>query len=412
MTKSEAYLKEVKQFAANNYKPLDVVLERGQGAWVWDVDGKKYLDCLSAYSAVNQGHCNPRIAAAAKRQIDRLTLTARAFHNDQMGPFLHQICELAGFPKALPMNTGAEGVETAMKVARKWGYLVKKIPDGKAEIIGFKGNFHGRTISVISWSSEPQYYEHFGPLTPGFKLVDYGDADAVERAITPNTCAVIVEPIQGEGGVIVPPKGYLKRIREICTRHHVLMVADEVQTGLGRTGKMFACQWEDVKPDAMILGKALAGGMYPVSVFLATDEVMGVLNPGDHGSTFGGNPLGAAIGREALNVLVEEKLADRAHEIGEWFMGELRKIRSDSIKEVRGKGLLIGVEIRTEAGTARPYCEALAERGILCKETHDQVVRFAPPLTVEKKDLEWALGAIREVLSMNFGRKPALAGVR
>jgi ornithine--oxo-acid transaminase len=412
MTKSEMFLTEVKQWAANNYKPLDVVLERGQGAWVWDVDGKKYLDCLSAYSAVNQGHCNPRIAAAAKKQLDRLTLTARAFHNDQMGPFLHQICELAGYPKALPMNTGAEGVETAMKCVRKWGYLVKKIPDGKAEIIGFKGNFHGRTISVISWSSEPQYYEHFGPLTPGFTLVDFGDADAVEQAITPNTCAVIVEPIQGEGGVIVPPAGYLKRIREICTKHHVLMVADEVQTGLGRTGKMFACQWENVKPDAMILGKALAGGMYPVSVFLATDEVMGVLKPGDHGSTFGGNPLGAAIGREALNVLVEEKLADRAHEIGEWFMGELRKIDSASVKEVRGKGLLIGVEIKVEAGTARPYCEALAERGILCKETHDQVVRFAPPLTVEKKDLEWALGAIREVLAMDFGKKPALAGAR
>ena len=412
MTKSETYLKEVNQWAANNYKPLDVVLERGQNAWVWDVDGKKYLDCLSAYSAVNQGHCNPRIAAAAKKQLDRLTLTARAFHNDQMGPFLHQVCELAGFPKALPMNTGAEGVETAMKCVRKWGYTVKKIPDGKAEIIGFNGNFHGRTISVISWSSEPQYYEHFGPLTPGFKLVPYGDADAVEKAITPNTCAVIVEPIQGEGGVIVPPSGYLKRIREICTKHNVLMVADEVQTGLGRTGKMFACQWEDVKPDAMILGKALAGGMYPVSVFLATEEVMGVFKPGDHGSTFGGNPLGAAIGREALNVLVEEKLADRAQEIGEWFMGELRKIKSDSIKEVRGKGLLIGVEMRVEAGTARPYCEALAARGVLCKETHDQVVRFAPPLTVEKKDLEWALTAIREVLSMSFGKKPAMAGAR
>jgi ornithine--oxo-acid transaminase len=412
MTKSEMYLKEVKQWAANNYKPLDVVLERGQGAWVWDVDGKKYLDCLSAYSAVNQGHCNPTIAAAAKAQLDKLTLTARAFHNDQMGPFLHQICELAGFPKALPMNTGAEGVETAMKAVRKWGYKVKKIPEGKAEIIGFEGNFHGRTITVISWSSEPQYKDGFGPLTPGFKLVKFGDADALEKAITPNTAGVIIEPIQGEGGVIVPPAGYLKRVREICTKHHVLMVADEVQTGLARTGKMFACQWENVQPDAMILGKALAGGMYPVSVFLATEEVMGVFTPGDHGSTFGGNPLGAAIGRAALDVLVKEKLADRAHEIGEWFMGELRKIGSPSIKEVRGKGLLIGVEMHVEAGTARPYCEALAARGVLCKETHDQVVRFAPPLTVEKKDLEWALTAIREVLSMNFGKKPAMAGAR
>jgi ornithine--oxo-acid transaminase len=410
MKKSEMYLEEVKRWAANNYKPLDVVLERGLGAWVWDVDGKKYLDCLSAYSAVNQGHCNPKIVAAAKTQLERITLTARAFHNDQMGPFLHQICELAGFPKALPMNTGAEGVETAMKCVRKWGYTVKKIPDGKAEIIGFEGNFHGRTISVISWSSEPQYYEHFGPLTPGFKLVKFGDAEALEKAITPNTCAVIVEPIQGEGGVIVPPKGYLTRVREICTKHHVLMVADEVQTGLARTGKMFACQWENVKPDAMILGKALAGGMYPVSVFLATEEVMGVFKPGDHGSTFGGNPLGAAIAQAALKVLVEEKLADRAHEIGEWFMGELRGIDSPHIKDVRGKGLLIGVEMKKEAGTARPYCEALAERGILCKETHDQVVRFAPPLTVEKKDLEWALTQIREVLAMDFGKKPALAG--
>ena len=404
MKKSALYLKEVKRWAANNYKPLDVVLERGKGAWVWDVDGKKYLDCLSAYSAVNQGHCNPKIAAAAKKQLGRITLTARAFHNDQMGPFLKQICKLSGFAKALPMNTGAEGVETAMKVARKWGYTVKRIPDGTAEIIGFEGNFHGRTISVVSWSSEKQYYEHFGPLTPGFKLVPFGDADAVEKAITPNTCAVIVEPIQGEGGVIVPPKGFLKRIREICTKHNVLMIADEVQTGLARTGKMFCHQWEGVKPDAMILGKALAGGMYPVSVFLAKEDVMAAIKPGDHGSTFGGNPLGAAIGRAALDVLVKEKLADRAHKIGTWFMGELRKIDSPHVKDVRGMGLLIGVEMKRESGTARPYCEELARRGILCKETHDQVVRFAPPLTVEKKDLQWALRHIRDVLSMDMSK--------
>jgi len=412
MTKTAKFLEEVNRWGANNYKPLNVVLERGQGAWVWDVDGKKYLDCLSAYSAVNQGHCNPTIAAAAKAQLDRITLTSRAFHNDQMGPFLHQICELAGFPKALPMNTGAEGVETAMKCVRKWGYKVKGIPEGKAEIIGFEGNFHGRTIAVISWSSEAQYKDGFGPLTPGFKLVPFGDAAAVENAITPNTCAIIVEPIQGEGGVIVPPQGYLTKIRELCTKHNVLMVADEVQTGLGRTGKLFACNWENVKPDAMILGKALAGGMYPVSVFLATEAVMGVFKPGDHGSTFGGNPLGAAIGRAALNVLVEEKLADRANELGEWFMGELRKIDSPHIKEVRGKGLLIGVEMKKESGTARPYCEALAERGILCKETHDQVVRFAPPLVVDKNDLEWALKHIGEVLSTSFAKQPALAGTR
>ena len=412
MTKSAKFLEEVNRWSANNYKPLNVVLERGLGAWVWDVDGKKYLDCLSAYSAVNQGHCNPTIAAAAKAQLDRITLTSRAFHNDQMGPFLHQVCELAGFPKALPMNTGAEGVETAMKCVRKWGYVVKRIPEGKAEIIGFEGNFHGRTISVISWSSEAQYKEGFGPLTPGFKVVPFGDAAAVEKAITPNTCAIIVEPIQGEGGVIVPPQGYLTKLRELCTRHNVLMVADEVQTGLGRTGKLFACNWENVKPDAMILGKALAGGMYPVSVFLATEAVMGVFKPGDHGSTFGGNPLGAAIGRAALNVLVEEKLADRANDLGEWFMGELRQIDSPHIKDVRGKGLLIGVEMKKESGTARPYCEALAERGILCKETHDQVVRFAPPLVVEKKDLEWALTHIAEVLAMSFAKQPAMAGAR
>jgi ornithine--oxo-acid transaminase len=404
MTKTARFLEEVNRWGANNYKPLNVVLERGLGAWVWDVDGKKYLDCLSAYSAVNQGHCNPTIAAAAKAQLDRITLTSRAFHNDQMGPFLRQICELAGFPKALPMNTGAEAVETAMKCVRKWGYRVKGIPEGKAEIIGCEGNFHGRTISVISWSSEAQYKDGFGPLTPGFKLVPFGDAAAFEKAITPNTCAIIVEPIQGEGGVIVPPQGYLTKIRELCTKHNVLMVADEVQTGLGRTGKLFACSWENVKPDAMILGKALAGGMYPVSVFLATEAVMGVFKPGDHGSTFGGNPLGAAIGRAALNVLVEEKLADRANELGEWFMDELRMIGSPHIKDVRGKGLLIGVEMKKESGPARPYCEALAERGILCKETHDQVVRFAPPLVVSKEDLEWALKHIGEVLSMSFAK--------
>jgi len=403
MTTTQQYLDEVTRCSANNYKPLPVVLERGQGAWVWDVEGKKYLDCLSAYSAVNQGHCHPAIVRAAKEQLDRLTLTSRAFHNDQMGPFLHQVCELTGFARALPMNSGAEGVETALKAVRKWGYKVKGVPEGKAEIITFAGNFHGRTITVISFSTEAQYQDGFGPLTPGFKVLPYGDADAVEQAITPNTVAVLVEPIQGEGGVIVPPAGYLKRIRELCTRHRVLMVADEIQTGLGRTGKLFACQWENVRPDAMILGKALAGGLYPVSVFVADQEVMGVFNPGDHGSTFGGNPLGAAIGRAALKVLVEEKLADRARELGDWFMGELRKIESPHILEVRGRGLLIGVELDSPA---RPYCEALAQRGILCKETHDLVVRFAPPLVVAKADLEWALPHIAEVLAMSF--EPAL----
>jgi ornithine--oxo-acid transaminase len=405
MGRTESFLREVTRYSANNYKPLPVVLEKGEGAWVWDVDGRKYLDCLSGYSALNQGHRHPAIVKAAKDQLDRITLTSRAFHNDQMGPFLRELCELAGFPKALPMNSGAEAVETAMKCVRKWAYKVKGVPDGKAEIIGFANNFHGRTISVISWSTDEQYKDGFGPLTPGFRIVPYGDADAVETAITPNTAAVIVEPIQGEGGVLVPPAGYLKRIREICTKHNVLFVADEIQTGLARTGKMFCWQWDGAKPDALILGKALSGGFYPVSAFLATESVMGVFNPGDHGSTFGGNPLGAAIGRAALKVLVDEKLADRAHELGEWFMAELRKIQAPHIRDVRGKGLLIGVEL---AGPARPYCEALAERGILCKETHDHVVRFAPPLVVDRKDLEWALGHVREVLAMSF--EPALAG--
>jgi ornithine--oxo-acid transaminase len=407
MSRSAQYLTEVVKYSANNYKPLPVVLERGEGAWVWDVDGKKYLDCLSAYSAVNQGHCHPAIVKAAQEQAARLTLTSRAFHNDQMGPFLHQLCELAGFARALPMNSGAEAVETAIKAIRKWGYQVKKIPEGKAEIIVSAGNFHGRTTTIISFSTEAQYQNGFGPFTPGFKIIPFGDADALEKAITPNTCAFLTEPLQGEAGVIVAPDGWLRRIREITKRHNVLWVDDEIQTGLGRTGKMFAWQWEGARPDALIVGKALAGGMYPVSAFLADENVMDVFTPGDHGSTFGGNPFGAGIGRAALKVLVEEKLADRAQELGTWFMGELKKIGSDSVVEVRGKGLLIGVEIKVEAGTARPFCEALAERGILCKETHDQVVRFAPPLTVSKADLQWALPKIAEVPAMSFA--PAMA---
>jgi len=405
MSRSQTLLAEVDQYSARNYKPLPVVLEKGEGAWVWDVDGKKYLDCLSGYSALNQGHRHPKIVAAAKAQLDRITLTSRAFHNDQMGPFLHRLCELAGFPRALPMNSGAEAVETAMKAVRKWAYKVKKVPEGKAEIIGFANNFHGRTISIISWSTDAQYKDGFGPLTPGFKVLPYGDAEAVERAITPNTAAVIVEPIQGEGGVLVPPAGYLRRIRELCTKHRVLYIADEIQTGLGRTGKMFCWEWDGAKPDGIILGKALSGGLYPVSAFLATEEIMGVFNPGDHGSTFGGNPLGSAIGLAALKVLVEEKLPERANELGNWFMAELRTIKAPHIKDVRGRGLLIGVEL---TGPARPWCEALAERGILCKETHDHVVRFAPALTVSKADLQWALGHIREVLAMSL--EPAMAG--
>ncbi len=410
MGKTEQYLAEVSKYSAKNYQPLPVVIEKGEGAWVWDVEGKKYLDCLSAYSALNQGHRHPAIVKAAKDQLDRVTLTSRAFHNDQMGPFVRDICELTGFAKALPMNSGAEAVETALKAVRKWGHKVKGVPENRAEIIACANNFHGRTIAIISMSTEAQYRDGFGPMTPGFKIVEYGDADALERAITPNTVAFLVEPIQGEGGVIMPPDGYLRRVREICTKHRVLFIADEIQTGLGRTGKMFACEWEGVRPDGMILGKALSGGLYPVSAFVADEELMGVFNPGDHGSTFGGNPLGAAIGRAALKVLKDEKLAERANELGDWFMCELQKCGSPHVAEVRGRGFLIGVEIKKESGPARPYCEALAERGILAKETHDQVVRFAPPLVTSKQDLQWALTRIAEVLKMTFA--PVVAAAR
>lgn len=393
------YLAEVDRYSAHNYHPLPIILSRGQGAWVWDIEGKKYLDCLAAYSALNQGHRHPAIVEAAKQQIDRLTLTSRAFHNDQMGPFLRELCELAGYEKALPMNSGAEAVETAIKAVRRWGYRVKGIPADQAEIVVCANNFHGRTTTVVSFSTEEAYREGFGPLTPGFKIIPYGDAAALEAAITPNTAAFLFEPLQGEGGVIVPPPGYLRRVAEICERHNVLLVADEIQTGLGRTGRLFCCDWEGVKPDVLVVGKALSGGLYPVSAMLAGEEVMGVFAPGDHGSTFGGNPLGAAVARAALKVIVDEKLPERARELGDWFMDELRAINSPHVREVRGRGLMIGVEIRRESGPARPFCEGLMERGILAKETHEQVVRFAPPLVVEKADLEWALGHTAEVLA-------------
>jgi len=392
------YLTEVDEYSAHNYLPLPIVLARGEGAWVWDIDGNKYLDCLAAYSAVNQGHRHPRIIAAAKEQLDELTLTSRAFHNDKMGPFLHQVCDLTGYQKALPMNTGAEAVETAIKAVRRWGYRVKGVPSDAAEIIVCDNNFHGRTTTVISFSTEEAYKADFGPLTPGFVPIPYGDSAALEAAITPNTVAFLMEPLQGEGGVIIPPEGYLRAVADICAAKNVLLVADEIQTGLGRTGKMFCCDWEKVRPDVLVLGKALGGGVYPVSVMLSDAEVMDVFQPGDHGSTFGGNPLGAAVGMASLQVIVDEQLPQRAQELGSWWLGELEQIASPHVKEIRGKGLMIGVEIKAESGTARPYCEALQERGILAKETHQQVVRFAPPLTVEKKDLEWALGEIREVL--------------
>jgi len=386
------------QYGARNYKPLDVVLSRGEGVWVWDVEGNRYMDCLSAYSAVNQGHGHPRIREALIEQANRLPLTSRAFRNDQLGLFYQQLCELTGFEKVLPMNTGAEAVETALKAARKWGYQVKGVPEGQAEIIACAGNFAGRTISIISFSSEPQYREGFGPFTPGFKVIPYGDAKALEAAITPNTVAFIVEPIQGEGGVIVPPDGYLRRARELCTQHNVLLIADEIQTGLGRTGKLFACDHEGVRPDIVTIGKALSGGFYPVSAMLANGEVMDVFNPGDHGSTFGGNPLGVAVAQAALSVLIDEGMIENAAAMGEYFMDQLAEINSPHVREVRGKGLMIGVELTPEAGGARRFCEALQEQGILAKETHHHIIRFAPPLIISQEEIDWAVERIRPVL--------------
>jgi ornithine--oxo-acid transaminase len=389
------------RYNARNYKPLNVVLERGEGIWVWDVEGNKYLDFLSAYSAVNQGHRHPRILNALVEQAHKLPLTSRAFRNDQLPLLAQELCELTGFEKMLPMNSGAEAVETALKLVRKWGYKVKGVPKDKAEIIVCSGNFAGRTISIISFSPEEQYKDGFGPFTPGFKMVEYGDADALEAAVTDHTVAFMFEPVQGEGGVITPPAGYMQRVREICTGHNVLMVADEIQSGLGRTGKLFACDHDNVRPDVITIGKALSGGFYPVSAVLADDDIMSMFNPGDHGSTFGGNPLGAAVAREALRVLTDENLIENAHEMGEYLMQRLRDINSPHVKEVRGRGLLIGVELHDEAGGARRFCEALMERGLLCKETHHTVIRFAPPLVITKADIDWALEHIEAVLLMD-----------
>ncbi len=399
MGSTERYIEIAEKYGAHNYHPLDVVIEKGEGVWVWDVEGKKYLDMLSAYSALNQGHRHPKIVKALIDQANKLTLTSRAFHNNVLGDFLKKLAELAGYDKVLPMNTGAEAVETALKAARKWGYLKKKVPENKAEIIVCANNFHGRTITIISFSTEAQYKFGFGPFTPGFKVVPYDDPEALENAITENTVAFMFEPVQGEGGVIVPHEGYYKKVREITKKHNVLLIADEIQTGFGRTGKMFAVWHEDVRPDIIVVGKALGGGVYPVSGIIADDEVMDVFTPGDHGSTFGGNPLAAAVGMAALDVLIEEKLPERAYELGEYFMDKLRKIDSPFVKEVRGKGLLIGVEIKKEHGTARPYCEKLRDLGILAKETHEQVIRFAPPLVITKEEIDWALERIEKVLT-------------
>jgi ornithine--oxo-acid transaminase len=379
---------------ARNYHPLPVTLVRGEGAYVWDDRGRRYLDCLSAYSAVNQGHLHPRIVAAAREQLSRVALTSRAFHNDRLGPFLRQLAHVSGFQRVLPMNTGAEAVETAIKAARKWAHVVKGVPVDAAQIVVAEGNFHGRTTTIVSFSSEEQYRFGFGPFTPGFVQVPYGDAEALAAAVGPNTAAVLLEPIQGEGGVIVPPEGYLRQVRDICDRTKTLLILDEIQTGLGRTGKMWAFEHEGLRPDAICVGKALGGGIYPVSAFCADDELMGVFSPGDHGSTFGGNPMAAAIGLAALDVLLDEGLPGRAAALGEHFMARLRTLKSPV--SIRGRGLLIGMELPTEA---RPVCEALMERGLLCKDTHGTVVRFAPPLVVTKQTLDEAFELVAEVVS-------------
>jgi ornithine--oxo-acid transaminase len=383
------------KYGAHNYHPLDVVIERGEGVWVYDVEGKRYLDCLASYSAVNQGHCHPKILKAMLEQAKKVTLTSRAFRNDQLPLLYQQLHELTGYDMALPMNSGAEAVETAVKAARKWGYKVKGIPDGRAEIIVCASNFHGRTVTAISFSTDEQYRDGFGPFTPGFKIIPFGDAAALRDAITPNTCAFLVEPIQGESGIVIPRDGFLRDAADLCRRSRVLFITDEIQSGLGRTGKLFAHMHEGVHPDMVIIGKALAGGFYPVSAVLASKEILGVFNPGDHGSTFGGNPLGCAVARAALQVLVDEKLIERSAEVGDYFLAKLRALRSPHLREVRGKGLWIGIELDVPA---RPYCEALKELGILCKETHDYVIRIAPPLVITREEIDWACERITKVI--------------
>jgi ornithine--oxo-acid transaminase len=386
------------RYCAQNYRPLPVVLTRGEGAYVWDETGRKYLDMMSAYSAVSHGHANPRLVRLVQEQVGTLNIVSRAYYSDKLGPFLQRACELTRQDMALPMNTGAEAVETALKTARKWAYSVKGVPHNKAEIIACTGNFHGRTIAIVAMSDEPQYQQDFGPFPAGFKLAEYGNIDSLKAAINDNTAAFLVEPIQGEGGIIIPPDGYLKAAEELCRKHNVLLIADEIQTGLGRTGKLLACDHEDVQPDGLILGKALGGGILPVSLFLARREVMQVFTPGDHGSTFGGNPLAAAVGLEALNILVEDGLVERSAEMGRYLLDALMKIESPLIKEVRGRGLFIGLDIEPSLATARSICQALLERGLLSKETHETVVRLAPPLVISKEDIDWALTQIKEVL--------------
>ncbi|MEX1187456.1 MAG: ornithine--oxo-acid transaminase [Gemmatimonadaceae bacterium] len=391
---ADALIQMEDKWGAHNYHPLDIVIERGEGAWVYDVDGKKYLDCLSAYSAVNQGHCHPRILETMLEQARKVTLTSRAFRNDQLPLFCKELAEFCGMEAVLPMNTGAEAVETAIKTARRWGYRTKKIPTDKAEIIVCENNFHGRTTTIVGFSSEEAYRDGFGPFTPGFVPIPFGDIAALEQAITPNTCAFLVEPIQAEAGILIPPAGYLKAAAELCRKNNVLLLLDEIQTGLGRTGRKFASDHDGVRPDVYILGKALSGGFYPVSAVVSSRELLAVFDPGSHGSTFGGNPLACAIARTALWVLGDEQLAQRSDELGTWFLGEIAKIEHPEIREVRGRGLLIGIELTVPA---RKYCEALKDLGMLCKETHDKVIRIAPPLVVERDDLAWAVERLREV---------------
>lgn len=391
MTQTNELIQQTEQYGAANYHPLPIVISEAEGVWVTDPEGNRYMDMLSAYSAVNQGHRHPRIIEALKTQADRVTLTSRAFHNDQLGPWYEKICKLTNKDMALPMNTGAEAVETAVKAARRWGYDVKGIEENRAEIIACTGNFHGRTMTAVSLSSETEYQRGFGPMLPGIKLVPYGDLDALREAITPQTAAFLIEPIQGEAGIIMPQEGFLKEAKALCEKENVLFIADEIQVGLARTGKMFACDWEEIEPDMLILGKALGGGVFPISCVVANRDILGVFNPGSHGSTFGGNPLACAVSLAALDVLIDEKLAERSKELGEYFKDKLSRIQSPVIKEVRGRGLFIGMELHE---AARPYCEKLKQAGLLCKETHETVIRFAPPLTISKEDLDWAINHI------------------
>ena len=393
---SENIIQQTEHYGANNYMPLPIVIHKAEGIWVEDPEGNRYMDLLSAYSAVNQGHCHPKIIAALKEQADKVTLTSRAFHNDQLGPWYEKVCTLTNKNMALPMNTGAEAVETAIKMARRWAYDVKGVHDDQAEIIACVDNFHGRTMAAVSLSSEDANKRGFGPLLPGFKVIPFGDVEALKNAITENTAGFLFEPIQGEAGVNIPPEGFLREAYDVCKENNVLFIADEIQAGLGRSGKMFACDWENIVPDILILGKALGGGVFPISCVVANDDVLGVFEPGSHGSTFGGNPLACAVSVAALDVLIDEELPERSNELGTYFKNALQEIENPIIKEVRGKGLFIGMEL-TES--ARPYCEALMDKGLLCKETHENVIRFAPPLIIEKEDLDWALDRIKEVLA-------------